>query len=257
VRRRPGRPVVNALRLCLGTLTVLPVRPPGSVDRRTAGAAMALAPVAGVLLGVLAVAVGSLQSPVLVTAVLVVAALALATRGMHLDGLADTADGLGSGKPAAGALEVMRRSDIGPFGVVTLVLVLLLQVTSTASVLGDAGGPVVVGVAVLASRAALPLLCAWLPSARPDGLGHLVARSARPAQVVGSLVATAVLAGLAVAFGSYPIGWAVAAIVVGPALGVCFAAYAARRLGGVTGDVLGAAVESALTVSLVVLASAT
>lgn len=256
MRRRSGRPVVNALRLCLGTLTVLPVRPPESVDRRTAGAAMALAPVAGVLLGVLALAVGSLPSPVLVSSVLVVAALALATRGMHLDGLADTADGLGSARPAEGALEVMRRSDIGPFGVVTLVLTLLLQVASTASVLGHDGGPVAVGVAVLASRAVLPPLCAWLPPARPDGLGHLVARSVRPAQVVGSLVATGAVAGLAVAVGQYPSAWGVAAVVFGPASGVGLAAYAARRLGGITGDVLGAAVEAALTVALVVLAFA-
>jgi adenosylcobinamide-GDP ribazoletransferase len=248
--------VVNALRLCLGTLTVLPVRAP-TVDRRTAGAAMALAPVAGALLGVLALAIGALPSPVLVTAVLVVAALALATRGMHLDGLADTADGLGSGKPAAGALEVMRRSDVGPFGVVTLVLVLLLQVASIASALGHAGGPLAVGVVVLASRAVLPVLCARLPSARPDGLGHLVARSVRPVQVAGSLVATAVLAGLAVVLGAYPSGWFVAAVVVGPVLGVGFAAYAARRLCGITGDVLGAAVEVALTAGLTVLALAT
>jgi adenosylcobinamide-GDP ribazoletransferase len=247
--------VLNALRLCLGTLTVLPVRAP-TVGRRTAGAAMALAPVAGAVLGVLAVLVGSLPSPPLLTAVLVVAALALATRGMHLDGLADTADGLGSGKPAAGALEVMRRSDIGPFGVVTLVLVLLLQVASVASARAHAGGELAVGVVVLASRAVLPVLCAWWPSARPDGLGHLVAGSVRPWQVAVSLVATAALAGLAVALGAYPSGWSMAAVVVGPALGVGLAAYAARRLGGVTGDVLGAAVEVALTAGLVILAFA-
>jgi adenosylcobinamide-GDP ribazoletransferase len=250
--------VVNALLLCLGTLTVLPVAAPGSVDRRTAGAAMALAPVAGVLLGALAALVGSLPSPRLLTAVLVVAALAVATRAMHLDGLADTADGLGSGKPADGALEVMRRSDIGPFGVVALVLVLLLQVASADAVLTHAAGALALGLTVLASRAVLPVLCAWLPSARPDGLGHLVARSVRPAQAAASLVATVALVVLVVvADPSYPVAWLVAGLFVGPALGVGFAAYAARRLGGITGDVLGAAVEVALTAGLVVLALAT
>jgi adenosylcobinamide-GDP ribazoletransferase len=250
--------VVNALRLCLGTLTVLPVRAPGTVDRHTAGSAMALGPVAGVLLGALAGLVGSVPAPRLLAAALVVTALALATRGMHLDGLADTADGLGSGKPAAGALEVMRRSDIGPFGVVTLVLALLLQVASTGSVLVHDAGPLAVALAVLVSRAVLPVLCAWLPSARPDGLGHLVARSVRPVQVAGSVVATVAVVALALVLGpSYPLGWLVAGLLLGPTLGVGFAAYSAGRLGGVTGDVLGAAVEVALTAALVVLALAT
>jgi adenosylcobinamide-GDP ribazoletransferase len=111
---------------------------------------------------------------------------------------------------------------------------------------------------VLVSRAVLPVLCAWLPSARPDGLGHLVARSVHPAQVAGSLVATVAVVALAVVLEpSYPLGWLVAGLLLGPALGVGFAAYAARRLGGITGDVLGAAVEVALTAALVVLALAT
>ena len=61
------------------------------------------------------------------------------TRGLHLDGLADTADGLGSAKPAADALRIMKASDIGPFGVVTLVLALLGQVLLLASAWGRHG----------------------------------------------------------------------------------------------------------------------
>ena len=68
------------------------------------------------------------------------AALALLTRGLHLDGLADLADGLGSGQPAATALDIMRRSDIGPFGTVTLVLVLLTQVAALAHAEAEGDG---------------------------------------------------------------------------------------------------------------------
>src|SRR3954447_10864453 len=97
VRGRTGGQVVkDALRLAFGTLTILPVRPPRVVDRRTAARAMVIAPGVGGLLGLVVVAVlwllPSTVSPML-AAVLVIAMLALLTRGMHLDGLADTADG--------------------------------------------------------------------------------------------------------------------------------------------------------------------
>ena len=67
------------------------------------------------------------------------ALLAVATGGLHLDGLADTADGLGSRRPADQALEIMRRPDAGPLGVATLVLVLLVQVSALASLPRRAG----------------------------------------------------------------------------------------------------------------------
>ncbi|GAA3105764.1 hypothetical protein GCM10020254_59560 [Streptomyces goshikiensis] len=66
-----------------------------------------------------------------------VAVPAALTRGLHLDGLADTADGLGSAKPAEDALRIMKQSDIGPFGVVTLLLVLLIQAAALADVYAD------------------------------------------------------------------------------------------------------------------------
>src|SRR4029077_20144908 len=93
-------------------------------SRADAAAAMAWAPVGSPLLGVLAAAVllmadHPLGDPPLTASGLAVGSLALLTRGLHLDGLADLADGLASGKPAPAALDIMRRSDIGPPGVVT------------------------------------------------------------------------------------------------------------------------------------------
>jgi adenosylcobinamide-GDP ribazoletransferase len=246
---------VNAVRLAVGTLTVLPVRPPGSVDRRTAGRAMLLAPLVGVLLAVPVVLLTLLTewlSPLLVAA-LVVAALALLTRGMHLDGLADTADGLGSGRPAPAALEVMRRGDVGPFGVVTLVLVLLLQVAALAQL--SAAGQADLGVvaALVTSRMVLPVACiSGVPAARPEGLGATVAGSVpRPAALAAVLL---VLVGLAVGTAATGAGpGALVAAVLGSAAGALMLVQAVRRLNGVTGDVLGAVVEVTFTVTLVVL----
>ena len=71
---------------------------------------------------------------------LALAALALLTRGLHLDGLADTADGLGPLRGRERALQVMHQSDVGPFGVATLVLTLLLQIACLAALLPQDGG---------------------------------------------------------------------------------------------------------------------
>ncbi|MYV55003.1 adenosylcobinamide-GDP ribazoletransferase, partial [Streptomyces sp. SID3212] len=110
----------------------------------------------------------------LLAAVAAVAVPAVLTRGLHLDGLADTADGLGSGKPAEDALRIMKRSDIGPFGVITLLLVLLGQVAAVSELYGEgpAHGAVALAVSGVAARLVLTVACrTGVPPARPDGLG--------------------------------------------------------------------------------------
>ena len=243
---------MNPLRLCLGTLTVLPVRPPARVDRDVAGRAMLLAPLAGALLAVPAGGalwlLDRVASPLL-AATLAVGLLALLTRGMHLDGLADTADGLGSRRPADGALEVMRRGDVGPFGVVTLVVALLAQVAALAAA---PAAPVALAVALLVSRAALPLLCRrGFPAARPEGLGALVAGTVPPVAAAATVLGTVVVAG-AVGWSTYGLGGVVAAVLA-LAAGAVWARHCVRRFGGITGDVLGACVEVSGTAALVFL----
>src|SRR4030088_2467025 len=128
----------DGLTLSVTLLSVLPVtRPDGGggaaettpPSPEVAGLAMAWAPAVGLLLGAVAAAVlyvcdHLLHTGSFVAAALAVGSLAVLPRGLHLDGLADLADGLGSRRPADQALDIMRRSDIGPFGVVTLVLTL-------------------------------------------------------------------------------------------------------------------------------------
>jgi adenosylcobinamide-GDP ribazoletransferase len=195
----------------------------------------------------------------LTAAVLAVAALAALTRGLHLDGLADLADGLGSGKPAPVALEIMRRSDIGPFGTVTLVLTLLIQVAALAhaEAAGDGRGPAALIAAVVTGRLALTWACRrGVTAARREGLGALVAGTVRPGWAVGITltVLTAAIAVSAVVIGE-PFGWMLPlAVAAGLAAAFVLQRHAVRRLGGITGDVLGALIETAASVTLVVAA---
>src|SRR3712207_2732663 len=143
-------------------LTALPV--PARAAASTRGV-LPWAPLVGLVVGAVAAGVAVLGdryvSP-LTGAVLGVAALAALTRGLHLDGLADTADGLGPLRDRQRALQVMHQGDAGPFGVVALVLVVMLQVACLAALLtADAGWLAAVAVrsgAVLgvAALAALP-----------------------------------------------------------------------------------------------------
>ena len=233
--------------------------------RETAGEAMAWAPVVGLLLGAAAGAVlwvcdHLLHTGSLVAAALSVTSLAVLTRALHLDGLADLADGLGSGKPAAGALAIMRRSDIGPFGVVTLVLTLLLQVAGLTQADAAGRGPAAVIVAAVTGRLALTWACRrGVPAARADGLGALVAGTLPP--VVPALITAGVLAVtiggiyLAAAVAAVPVEWILpVAEAAGLLVSLALAWHVVRRLGGITGDVLGALVETATAVCLLVTA---
>ncbi|HEY6796968.1 MAG TPA: adenosylcobinamide-GDP ribazoletransferase [Kineosporiaceae bacterium] len=245
--------LVDGLRLGVGTLTALPVPPPRRVARTTAAVAMLLAPLVGLIPGAAAAAVAwagtALGGSAPLCAGLAVGLVALLTRGLHLDGLADTADGLASAYDRDRALAVMRRGDTGPSGAATLVLVLLVQVTALAQAL-DRLGPAAALAGVVAGRAALPVVCArGIPAARPDGLGATVAGTV-PRQAA-ALVAGLTAVGCA-ALVHRP-GAVVAALTGLAAAGVLLA-RTTRRLGGVTGDVLGACVEAATTGTLVVLA---
>ena len=208
--------------------------------------------VAAALFGAGAVALGL---PGAVAGLIVVATLALLTRAMHLDGLADTTDGLGSGKDAVGALKIMRRGDIGPMGTVALVLALGLQAVTAGAVLIRPMGALLVVALICFSRTALVLGCsAGVPSARPDGLGALVAGSVPvPAAVVSWAVWAGVAVGASVLAGQE---WWVS--LAGAALAALACTWllvrCVRRLGGITGDVLGALVEVAATVLLVLAA---
>jgi adenosylcobinamide-GDP ribazoletransferase len=247
------------LRFAFGTLSVLRVHVE-RWDRPTAGRAMLAAPLVGLVLGAAAAAAGALVAPRgggLLAAVAAVAVLAALTRGLHLDGLADVADGLGSGKPAEDALRIMKQSDIGPFGVLTLVLALLAQCAALAGQFDRSAGRGALAVLACAvtARCALAWGCrAGVPAARPGGLGAMVAGTVPGPGAVAVSAASAVLLGLA----GLPYGaWAAAypaALTAGLVCAGLLLRRCVRRFDGITGDVLGAMAETAATGALVALA---
>ncbi len=272
-----GPPRTPSWRVALSLFTVIPAGVGGDLDEGAAARAVFWLPFIGAGLGLAGGAVmvfvaagqGSPERQLL-GAALAMMLLALATGGLHLDGLADTADGLGSRRPADQALEIMRRSDAGPFGVATLVLVLLVQVCALASLPrgwgggGWAGGGWAGGgwtgaaglvLAAVTSRVAV-VLATGSPPARPSGFGALVAgrtsaagRAASAAVLLGAVLA----AGLALG-GVAAAARGAAAAVAGLAVAALLRRAARRRLGGMTGDVFGAVIElSTATVLLVLL----
>jgi adenosylcobinamide-GDP ribazoletransferase len=242
---RGGGWATGGLRLAMTLLTAIPLNgtPSGgsAPTRRAAGAAMAWAPAVGLLLGGLAAAVLEVagrygHTGPLLAAVLAVAALAAGSRALHLDG------------PADRALAIMKRSDIGPFGVVTLVLTLLVQVAALAQAAALGRGAAAVISAAVAGRLSLTWACRrGVPAARGTGLGAMVAGTVPPAAPVALTVAALAAA--------YPFGlMIVAGVAAGLAASLALTVLAVRRLGGITGDVLGALVEVATAVCLVVCA---
>ena len=181
----------------------------------------------GICAGLLALGV-----PAAMAAVLTVLAGAMITGGLHYDGLADFADGIWGGHDIARRLEIMRDSRIGSYGVIALILSIAVQVTGVATVAETpAMGAAFVAIAVFSRMCMLAVLLI-LPPARADGLGH---------SAVGGRFAVA-LPGMAVAvIAGGALGGAAVALAVVMALFAAWVAWVAKaKIGGQTGDVLGA-----------------
>lgn len=231
---RVSRALTDAA-LALTFLTRLPAMTSRGLTAGDLGRSIIWFPVVGALVG--AVLGGTRLAADLVlpagpaTAIALAAAI-LMTGGLHEDGLADTADGLGAHTTRERKLEIMRDSRVGTFGALALFVSLLLSWTLLSGLDGlDCLLAALVGHTL--GRWAMPVASALFPPARPDGTGRLLA--------VGSVrlvVATAVAVGIACAAAGVAAGLVAvaAALLATAALGL----YATRAVGGITGDTYGA-----------------
>lgn len=245
--RDDWRPESGDLALALGLLTRLPVTV--SAARATArGAGQAWAwPVVGAMVGGAGAVVGAVALwaglvPAL-AAVTVVAVQVVLTGALHEDGLADTADGLWGGWDKARRLAIMKDSQIGTYGMMALLLVTLTRWIALAVLLGAQDWAAIIAAGMI-SRVPMAAIMAALPNARVSGLSHRVGRP--PPGAVATACAMATIAG-AVLIGTALLPAALGVIV----LCTWLAGTARARIGGQTGDILGASQQLAEVAVLV------
>jgi adenosylcobinamide-GDP ribazoletransferase len=240
-KRKTGMDWIATLRLELATavafLTRLPIRLEETLPLAAASRGFPLAgALVGGIAGVVLAAAHWAGIPPLAAALLAVGAAIVASGALHEDGLADSVDGLFCGASRDRALEIMRDSRIGTYGALALILSVGLR-ASTLAVLSD-GAAVLVAVHAL-SRGWLPWLMRNDDPARADGLAAAAGKPQADA------VLWAVGLGLAIAVLALGPGPALLAAAVSAGCALAFAALARRRLGGYTGDTLGAAEQAA------------
>lgn len=235
----PAKATMADIRAALGLLTRLPAGNPGAQANYTR-AAWAY-PVIGGLIGLVAALVGTLATAIGTpgpgVAALVLLTLFLTTGGLHEDGLADTADGLWGSPDRTRALEIMKDSHIGSFGTLALALSVGARLLMILPLVQHDSLWLLPAIAA-ASR--LPMVAALtvMPNARSHGLSHSVGRPSATIALsagIATLVVVLLFAGLG---GIAILLWA--GIASAPIL-----AYANHRLGGQTGDILGAAQQCA------------
>lgn len=185
--------------------------------------------------------------PVGAAAAVALAIGALVTGALHEDGLSDTFDGLFGGWTRERRLEIMKDSRVGSYGVLALLLVTLARWSALVALIG-AGHWAAILAAGAMSRAPMGVLMAFLPNARGSGLSHGTGAPSQGVALAGAGLAVAL--GLVLTGGGV-VGTVVAALAVTLALG----ALAKRKIGGQTGDILGASQQLTEAAMLAVLAS--
>jgi adenosylcobinamide-GDP ribazoletransferase len=241
---------VEEARLALMLLTRLPAGRLAEPAPSLADARWAY-PLIGLVVGALAAAAQAAALAVgldpLAAALVALTAAALVTGALHLDGLADFADGIGGGRDRAHALLIMRDSRIGSYGVIALILALGLAATGLAG-LPPETAPAALLLAATGSRLAMLVVLDRLPPAREDGLGRGASGNARGAWLPGAVAVALIAVWIGPA--------ALPALVAMAAAALAVSRLALRRIGGQTGDVLGATQVTAEVACVLALSAA-
>lgn len=236
--------MIKPLSISLGFLTVLPIPIKGELRPADMGKAMTFFPVAGAVIGGILVSADIVLSSILPGAVvnfILIAVLALITGGIHLDGLADTVDGLYGGKTREDALSIMKDSRVGAIGAVSLIIIIGIKYTALLSLPQTYPHG-----AKYAALLLMPLLSRWSMvltaclseyARKSGGTGKDFVETVSPLSLLTSTIFASVAAGLLM-------GWRGGLVILFIG-GITFigAIYFKKRLGGVTGDVLGAVNE--------------
>lgn len=221
-------------------LTVCPLPPIFKIDERDIGRSLPYFPVVGIGLGIAAAGLDyGLRHilPLPVTSTLVVIFMLAVSGALHMDGLADTADGFFSSRPRPQVLEIMRDSRTGPMGVIAIVCVLILKVTLLTAV-PQASRWWVLLLTPTAGRCALLINMAVIPYARPEGgLGSIFYQNSFRLQLAWASIVLIIIGWLAGGWPGFTAG------LLSFMFSLAFAAYVKHKIGGSTGDTLGAACE--------------
>lgn len=250
-----NKTIRDGLRLSIGMFTIIEVQAPERVDKTRAAIALLFAPFAfafWALLVVLVLQIGQgLGLDPLPLASVGVALLALGNRAFHLDGLADTVDALAASFDRERSLEVARLGNIGPAGLVAVVLAIVLQVTAGAEVIAhDHGVWAFVAIACLARGATVTGALRGVPPARAEGLGKTFSRCVpRWAGILMWWAVAAASGGLAMMLGLDPWRPIYSVLAAGIAV-VWLVRHCIKRFGGIIGDALGASIEITFTILL-------
>ncbi len=242
------QPFFSALRF----LTVIPVPLGWCGEVTRLEESLPWFPVAGLLVGAVAALADSgfcRIFPFLPASVMTVIFMLAVSGGLHMDGLADTADGFFSSRPKSQILAIMKDSRIGAMGVMAIVAVFSLKVAALASI-GPGQRFSVILLVPMAGRCAPVFMMTTLPYAREKGLGSVFGSHRSRLLPLFSYIALIVTAGIAA--GSAGIAAAIGVIAT---VGI-FSFWCRKKIGGYTGDTLGAMVELAETVTAVILLAA-
>jgi len=229
-------------------LTLFPLPDNWGTDQRLLTGSTPFFPLVGLLIGAIAAAgafVLSMLLPPFLCAVFITFLLLVVSGGLHMDGVADCADGFFSSRPRQHVLEIMRDSRIGAMGVMAIVFIVLLKTAALASMAGQRLWQGVF-LAPVAGRVAILISMAMLPYARPEGgLGSLFYTGFSRVTALWGLIFLGIC-GWLVGGGAGILVWLTVIVAIGLFNWWCF-----RKIGGATGDTLGAACELAETVAIV------